>query len=55
MSKVYLKVNMRVIVDTDLSSVDDIMENIDFYAEGNTEEVEVLDHEVDNFYIEDSK
>jgi len=55
MSKIYLKVSMRVIVDTDLSSVDDIMENIDFHAEGNTEEVEVLDHEVDNFYIEDSK
>ena len=55
MSKVYLKVSMRVIVDTDLSSVDDIMENIDFHAEGNTEEAEVLDHEVDNFYIEDSK
>lgn len=55
MSKVSLKVTMRVIVDTDLTSADDIMDNIDCYAVENTENVEVLEHEVDSFYIEENK
>lgn len=55
MSKVYLKVEVRIIADTDLTSTDDIMDNIDITAKGNTENVEVYDTEVQSFFIEDSK
>ncbi len=55
MSKVYLKVEMRVIVDTDLESVDDIVENLDFDITPNSENVEVYDTEIQNFHVEDSK
>lgn len=55
MSKVYIKVELRVIVDTDLKSADDIMDNMDIEAKGNTENVEVYDTEVENFQVEDAK
>jgi len=55
MSKVYLRVEMRVIVDTDLESVDDIVENLDFDITPNSENVEVYDTEIQNFHMEDSK
>jgi hypothetical protein len=55
MSKVYLNVTLRIIADTDLTSPDDIMENIDIEAKGNTENVEVYDTEVQTFQVEDSK
>jgi hypothetical protein len=55
MSKVYMNVSLRVIVDTDLTSPDDIMDNIDINALPNTENVEVYDTEVQSFQVEDSK
>lgn len=55
MSKVYLDVTIRVILDTDLTSADDIVENLDISVIPNTENVEVYDTEVENFNITDAK
>lgn len=55
MSKVYMQVTLNLIVDTDLESVDDIMECIDIEATPNDENVEVYDWEVENYNITDSK
>lgn len=54
MSKVYLDVTIRVILDTDLTSADDIVENLDISVIPNTENVEVYDTEVENFNITDA-
>ena len=55
MSKIYMDITLRVIVDTDLTSADDIVENLDISVIPNTENVEVYDTEVENFNITDSK
>lgn len=55
MSKVYLKITTRVIVDTDLTDVDEIMENIDIEPIGDLWNVAVLESEVTNVEVEDSK
>ena len=55
MSKTYMNITLRVIIDTDLTSVDDIVENLDISVVPNTENVEVYDTEVENFNITDMK
>lgn len=55
MSKIYMDITLRVILDTDLTSADDIVENLDISIIPNTENVEVYDTEVENFNITDSK
>jgi len=55
MNKVYLKVELSVVVDTDLTSPDDIMEHVDVDVLGDVENVNVLQHEVENFYVTDAK
>ena len=55
MKKVYLNVTLKVCVDTDLCGADNIIDNLDFDVTPNTEEVEVCDTEVENFYITDAK
>lgn len=54
MSKVYLSVKMNIIVDTDLNDVDEIMENMEIFANGNDDEVMVLDSEVTDFEVTDA-
>ena len=55
MSKVYMKVEVEIIVDTDLTGADEIIDNIDFSAVPNSENVEVYDLEVTNFQVTDAK
>ena len=56
MAKLYLNVNMRVIVDTDLTSISEIMENMDCFAvTEDFDKVLVIDHQVTNVSIEDAK
>lgn len=55
MSKIYLDVKMRVIVDTDINDVDEIMDYVDCYATGDDANVKVLEHEVQDYTIEDVK
>ena len=55
MSKVYLDITTRVIVDTDLTSVGDIVDSLDYSFYGADENVEVLETEITNFNVVDSK
>ena len=55
MSKIYLEVKMRVIVDTDINDVDEIMDYVDCYATGDDANVMVLEHEVQSYSVEDAK
>ena len=50
MSKIYMKITLRVIIGTDLTSVEDIVENLDISVIPNTENVEVCDTEVVDFH-----
>ena len=55
MRKVYLDITVRVIVDTDLTNANDIVDNLDINIYPDSENVEVYDTEVQNFNIVDSK
>lgn len=55
MSKICMNITLRVIIDTDLTSADDIVENLDISVAPNTENVEVYETEVENFNITDAK
>jgi len=55
MSKVYMDITLRVLVETDLTSPDEIIDNLDINVSPDSEEVEVYDHEVENFNIIDAK
>lgn len=55
MRKVYLQVTLNVIVDTDLTSVNDIVDSLDFDVAPMDENVEVYDSEVHDFHVTDSK
>lgn len=50
MSEIYMDITIRVILDTDLTSADDIVDNLDISVIPNTENVEVYDTEVENFW-----
>jgi hypothetical protein len=52
MSKIYLDVTMRVVVETDIVDIGDVMEHVDCYADStDLENVKVLDHEVTDYKI----
>ena len=55
MSRICLNVTMRVIVDAKINEDEDIMEYLDCYAEGDNTHVMVLEHEVQDYTIEDAK
>ena len=55
MGKVYLNVNLKIVVDTDVTSAEDIIEHLDFTPTPKDEVVEVLDSEVDYFEVTDAK
>lgn len=55
MNKIYLNVTMRVIVDTDINDVDEIMDYVDCYATGDDANVMVIEHEVQSYSVEDAK
>ena len=55
MSKKCMQVTLNIIVDTDLTSPDDIIEHLDFTPTPEDEVVEVYDAEVENFQITGSK
>ena len=55
MNKIYLNVTMRVIVDTDINDVDEIMDYVDCYATGDDANVMVVEHEVQDYSVEDAK
>lgn len=55
MGKIYLEVKMRVIVDTDINDVGEVMDYVDCYADGDDSNVMVLEHEVTGYSVEDAK
>ena len=55
MSKVVLRIDLRVVVDTDIEGVDNIMDNLDINVESLSENVDVEDNKVELFYIENTK
>jgi hypothetical protein len=58
MSKVYMKVTLNLIVDTDIPETADIMEGLDFEVTPNGEaddDIEVYDVEVEDYEVTDSK
>ena len=55
MSKIYMQVTLDIIVETDLTSPEDIVEHLDFTPSPEDEMVEVYDAEVTNFMVTDSK
>jgi len=55
MSKIFMEVTLKVVVDTDLTNPQDIVEHLDFTPSPEDEVVEVYDSEVTNFMITDSK
>ena len=58
MSKVYMRVTLNVIVDTDIPETADIMEGLDFEVTPNGEaddDIEVYDVEVEDYEVTDSK
>ena len=55
MNRIYLNVTMRVIVDTDINDVDEIMDYVDCYATGDDANVMVVEHEVQGYSVEDAK
>ena len=55
MSKIYMDIKVRVVVDTYLTNPCDIVDNLDIDVYPNTENVEVYDTEVTDFNIVDAK
>lgn len=55
MSRVYIDITVRVVLDTDLTNPNDIVDNLNIEVAPDSENVEVYDTEVENFNIVDSK
>lgn len=55
MSRVYIDITVRVVLDTDLTNPNDIVDNLNIEVTPDSENVEVYDTEVENFNIADSK
>ena len=55
MSRVYMDITVRVVLDTDLTNPNDIVDNLDINVTPVSENVEVYDTEVQNFNVVDSK
>lgn len=50
--KKYVKIELSVVVDTDLENVNDIIDSVNIDITPNNEQVQVLGEEVQNFYLE---
>ena len=50
MAKKTLNVTLAIVVDTDLTKVGDIVDNLTFKVEEDSENVEVKEHEVVDFF-----
>lgn len=51
MAKKNIMLEISIMVDTDIESVDDIVDNLEISIESNSENVEVCgDYSLDNFY-----
>jgi hypothetical protein len=56
MRKIYIKVEQTICVNAEEGlSVDDIMDSIDIDVTTTDENVDILDNEIDKFYVTDSK
>ena len=51
MAKKNIMLEISIVVDTDIESVDDIVDNLDIEIKSNSENVEMCgDYSLDNFY-----
>ena len=48
MSRVYIDITVRVVLDTDLTNPNDIVDNLNIEVTPDSENVEVYDTEVEN-------
>ena len=56
MSKIYIKAEMQIVVESDLQNVDDIMDNVTFnMTSTNRDNVEVYDATITKCVIDDAK
>ena len=55
MSRVYIDITVRVVLDTDLTNPNDIVDNLNISITPDSENVEVYDTEVQDFNVIDSK
>lgn len=56
MSKIYIKAEMQIVVESDLQDVNDIMDNVTFdMTSANRDAVEVYDATITKFVIDDAK
>ena len=56
MSKIYIKAEMTIVVESDLTNVDDIMDNLSFdMVSENCDVVEVYDATITKVVIDDAK
>ena len=55
MSKIYLKAEVRITIETELTDMDDILEGLDFNAQSLSEDIDIYDFGVDKFQVEDAK
>ena len=54
--KMYLDLTIRVIIqEKENISVDNVVDNLDIEIENNSETFDILDYEINNFHLVDSK
>ena len=54
--KMYLDLTIRVIIQSKENiSVDNVVDNLDIEIENNSETFDILDYEINNFHLVDSK
>jgi hypothetical protein len=54
--KMYLNVNLKLIVEADEElSIDNVMDTLNFFVEEENENVSVIDSQIENFNLTDSK
>jgi len=54
--KMYLNVNLKLIVEADEGlSIDDVMDKLNFFVDEENENVSVIDSQIENFNLTDSK
>lgn len=50
--KKYVKIELSVVVDTDLENVNDIIDGLEISLTPNDEHVKIVGKEIQNFYLE---
>ena len=50
MAKMNIMLEISVVVDTDIEGVEDVVNNLDIEIKPNSENVEVDNYSIDNFY-----